>query len=686
MSVPARDDLDVLAERLGVTIDHEALRHALTHRSYAYENGGLPHNERLEFLGDAVLGLVVTDALYRDPSRRRGEPAGQVPGRGGQLPQPWPTSPASWASGEFLLLGRGEQTTGGRDKSSILADAMEAIIGAVYLDAGLEAADGPGAPAARRADGAGGRLGRGPGLEDLPAGARRAHRCRGARLRGAARPARTTPSTSHAVVRVGDEILGEGIGASKKLRRADGRRAGLRGAAPAQRRQPEPPAALDARAARGRGGPPGAGRARASAGRSAAARSRIHARCAVRFRRSPAAFAALLTGRTLIGTGRRGKFLWLVTDDPDLVLAAHLGMSGQFRVDVRRPAAPGPGHQRGGGRPRRVPRTGMRRGAPRPRGAPAVVPRPADVRLARRRARSSPTRAACSVPRPRRARSPPTRPTPRSTSGRWRGPCARHRVEVKRLLLAQTLVSGIGNIYADEALWAAGVHPRRRADRLSVATLRRRARAAAAVMAASLAEGGTSFDSLYVNVNGESGYFGRGLAVYGRAGLPCPRCGAADRARAVHEPVQPLLPGVSARRRACHTRGVEQSSPEPPVRLTATVQGYVQGVGFRWSTMALAQTMKLVGVAENLPNGDVLVIAEGPEASCQKVLDWLQRDGPAGRAPTRSRGVRGRPLGSSRRVASGPSPADDGRGTDPEPDISVRHIAALDPSLRGCHP
>lgn len=72
---------------------------------------------------------------------------------------------------------------------------------------------------------------------------------------------------------------------------------------------------------------------------------------------------------------------------------------------------------------------------------------------------------------------------------------------------------------------------------------------------------------------------------------------------------------------------MEQPSPEPPVRLTATVQGYVQGVGFRWSTMSLAQTMKLVGVAENLPTGDVLVIVEGPEASCQKVLDWLSGTG-----------------------------------------------------------
>jgi acylphosphatase len=73
---------------------------------------------------------------------------------------------------------------------------------------------------------------------------------------------------------------------------------------------------------------------------------------------------------------------------------------------------------------------------------------------------------------------------------------------------------------------------------------------------------------------------------------------------------------------------VEQSTSESPVRLTATVQGYVQGVGFRWSTMAVAQSAKLVGVAENLPNGDVLVIAEGPRAACQKVLDWLTGTGP----------------------------------------------------------
>ncbi len=112
---------------------------ALTHRSYAYENGGLPTNERLEFLGDSVLGLVVTDTLYRThPDLPEGQLAklraavvnsralAEV-GRGLEL-------------GSFIRLGRGEEGTGGRDKASILADTLEAVIGAVYLDQGLDAA------------------------------------------------------------------------------------------------------------------------------------------------------------------------------------------------------------------------------------------------------------------------------------------------------------------------------------------------------------------------------------------------------------------------------------------------------------------------------------------------------------------------------------------------------------------
>jgi len=128
-----------LAARLQVQIDEGILERALTHRSYAYENGGLPTNERLEFLGDSVLGLVVTDTLFRaHPDLPEGQlaklraavvNAKALAGIGRQL-----------GLGEHLLLGKGEEATGGRDKSSIVADTVEAVIGAVYLDLGLETA------------------------------------------------------------------------------------------------------------------------------------------------------------------------------------------------------------------------------------------------------------------------------------------------------------------------------------------------------------------------------------------------------------------------------------------------------------------------------------------------------------------------------------------------------------------
>ena len=97
---------------------------------------------------------------------------------------------------------------------------------------------------------------------------------------------------------------------------------------------------------------------------------------------------------------------------------------------------------------------------------------------------------------------------------------------IKRIMLDQTLTSGVGNIYADEALWRARVHPERRGDALRPGQVRGVLDSARAVMSAALRAGGTSFDSLYVNVNGESGYFSRSLEAYGRAGQPCSRCGA----------------------------------------------------------------------------------------------------------------------------------------------------------------
>ncbi len=133
------DSLARLAQIVGLTLDRAILERAVTHRSYAYENGGLPTNERLEFLGDAVLGVIVTETLFR---RFPDLPEGQLAKLRAAVVNMRALADVSrgLGLGEFLRLGRGEESTRGRDKSSILADALEALIGAVYVDAGLLAA------------------------------------------------------------------------------------------------------------------------------------------------------------------------------------------------------------------------------------------------------------------------------------------------------------------------------------------------------------------------------------------------------------------------------------------------------------------------------------------------------------------------------------------------------------------
>ena len=128
-----------LFQVVGETIDEPLLLRALTHRSYAYENGGLPNNERLEFLGDSVLGLVVTDSLYAaHPDLAEGRLAKL---RAAVVNMRALADVArTLGLGDYVFLGRGEESTGGRDKASILADTMEAVIGTVYLSAGLPAA------------------------------------------------------------------------------------------------------------------------------------------------------------------------------------------------------------------------------------------------------------------------------------------------------------------------------------------------------------------------------------------------------------------------------------------------------------------------------------------------------------------------------------------------------------------
>ncbi|WP_435300433.1 ribonuclease III [Timonella sp. A28] len=126
-----------LLKKLGVHLDPELLVLALTHRSFAHEAGGIPTNERLEFLGDAVLGVVTAEALYRDyPERPEGDLAKMRAATVSQ--RPLARIARRLNLGDFILLGKGESRTGGYDKDSILSDTVEALIGAVYLTHGLE--------------------------------------------------------------------------------------------------------------------------------------------------------------------------------------------------------------------------------------------------------------------------------------------------------------------------------------------------------------------------------------------------------------------------------------------------------------------------------------------------------------------------------------------------------------------
>jgi formamidopyrimidine-DNA glycosylase len=222
-------------------------------------------------------------------------------------------------------------------------------------------------------------------------------------------------------------------------------------------------------------------------------------------------FAARLVGRTISGARRRGKYLWLEFDragEGDDAVLAHLGMSGQMLVaDANRPDET---HLRvrlrfadGGPELRFVDQRtfgGLSVHALVPAAGGGLVPAPvAHI-----------------------ARDPmdPAFDLDEAVAG-----LRRRRTGLKRALLDQTVVSGIGNIYADEALWRARLHGSRPTEGLTRGQGRAVLGAAAAVMGEALTAGGTSFDALYVNVNGASGYFDRSLAVYGQADRACPRCG-----------------------------------------------------------------------------------------------------------------------------------------------------------------
>ena len=233
--------------------------------------------------------------------------------------------------------------------------------------------------------------------------------------------------------------------------------------------------------------------------------------------REPIGFRDVLVGSTLRCASRRGKYLWLPLDDDidddgdasdDRALVAHLGMSGQLLVQ---PAdAPDERHLRV--------RIGFADDGPQLR---FVDQRTFGGMLV---TGLVPDDAGGHVPAEvaHIARDPLD---PRFDDAAFIRRLRTKHTEVKRALLDQTLVSGIGNIYADEALWRARLHGTRPASGISTAKARELLGHVRDVMTDALAEGGTSFDALYVNVNGESGYFDRSLAAYGQAGEPCPRCG-----------------------------------------------------------------------------------------------------------------------------------------------------------------
>jgi formamidopyrimidine-DNA glycosylase len=233
-----------------------------------------------------------------------------------------------------------------------------------------------------------------------------------------------------------------------------------------------------------------------------------HPRAVRRHEAGPADLTARLLDARITGTDRRGKYLWLTLDDGDFALVVHLGMSGQMLLGT-------------------VPKAGHLRIA-------AVLDDGTTLSFVDQRTFGGWLLAdlvnvdGSVVPAPvaHLARDPLD---PRFDIDSVVNVLRGKHSEIKRQLLDQTVVSGIGNIYADEALWRAKVNGARIADTLTRSKLTAVLESAAEVMRDALAQGGTSFDSLYVNVNGQSGYFDRSLNVYGREGKPCRRCGAVVR-------------------------------------------------------------------------------------------------------------------------------------------------------------
>lgn len=235
----------------------------------------------------------------------------------------------------------------------------------------------------------------------------------------------------------------------------------------------------------------------------------LHPRATRRHLAGPADLADQLRGRTITAVHRRGKYLWMPLNGGPDSLTAHLGMSGQLLVLA--PDTPAGRHLRArfrftddGPELRFVDQRtfgGLQLDQLVPEGPDWVPEGIAHI-----------------------ARDPMD---PAFDDGGWFAAVRRRNTTIKRALLDQTCISGVGNIYADEALWRARIHGDRSTRSLSRAKLVDLLAGLRAVFSDALSAGGTSFDALYVNVNGESGYFDRSLNAYGRVGEPCPRCGRA---------------------------------------------------------------------------------------------------------------------------------------------------------------
>ena len=283
-----------------------------------------------------------------------------------------------------------------------------------------------------------------------------------------------------------------------------------------------------------------AGLERHVVGRTVADVQVLHPRVVRRDLAGPAGFAAAMAGRTVKRAERRGKYLWLALDDEEALLA-HLGMSGQLLVgDPDRPLSP---HVRA--------RFTFTDGGPdlrftdqRTFGHLMLVPfAHGDLDGPGAETRELPAPIAHIAPDPMEAAF---------DDGDFAARLTRRHTGVKRALLDQSLISGVGNIYADEALWRARLHWARPTETLKRGEVSRLLEAVREVLSQALRAGGTSFDALYVNVNGESGYFDRSLQAYGREGEPCGRCGTPIRRDAFMNRSSYSCPHCQPRPRRAH--------------------------------------------------------------------------------------------------------------------------------------